>query len=79
MTSARICLFCEPSDDVNARTFYRSDGWIALLAAPPNLHGHTVLARSLKRGEPCPGDLDTRSLSGLDYAMASVVAIMKRD
>lgn len=62
---------------MNARTIYRSDGWIAVLAAPPNLQGHTVLARSMP-GEPCPRDLDSRSLSGLDDAIAAVVPILKR-
>ncbi len=78
MTSTAICLFCEPSDDVSARTFYRSRGWIALLAAPPNLHGHAVLARSVGPNEPCPRELDIRSLRGLDEAIASVVPILKR-
>ena len=73
----RPCPFCQPSDDLNARTIYRSEGWIAVLAAPPNLHGHTVLARSIP-GQPCPRDLDTRSLSGLDDAIATVVPILKR-
>src|SRR5688572_28302144 len=76
--SDRPCPFCHPSEDLNARTIYRSEGWIAVLAAPPYLHGHTVLARSVRPGEPCPRDLDTRSLCGLDDAIAAVVPILKR-
>jgi diadenosine tetraphosphate (Ap4A) HIT family hydrolase len=74
----RPCLFCQPSEDMNARTFYRSEGWFALLMAPPNLPGHTVLARSLGPSEPCPRDLVTRSLRGLDDAIASVTQVLRR-
>jgi diadenosine tetraphosphate (Ap4A) HIT family hydrolase len=76
MSDTTTCHFCLRKPDMEQRKFYEKGNWFAILAAPPNLRGHTVLAR-IRFAETCPQALDTGTLSGLDAALADVAGILR--
>jgi diadenosine tetraphosphate (Ap4A) HIT family hydrolase len=75
MTEQHACSFCNPGADVKARTFYEQGNWYAILAAPPMLHGHAILAAK-SRGS-CPIDLSVDVLAGFDRALDDVSSAMR--
>jgi diadenosine tetraphosphate (Ap4A) HIT family hydrolase len=73
------CPFCNISDDINRRIFYKRNNWIAFLAAPFYAKGHTLLS-SLQIGNKCPfnlSDLSVSQLQELGLALHHVSSTIK--
>jgi diadenosine tetraphosphate (Ap4A) HIT family hydrolase len=75
MTDLRACTFCDPSAEMKARTFYDHGNWYALLAAPPMLRGHAILAA--KRRDGCPTELSGDVFAGFDRALDDVSTALR--
>ncbi len=75
MTDPKECPFCRYDADMRDRTFYERLNWFAILADPPNMSGHVVLA--VKGAEVCPRALTADVLRGLDVALADVMRILQ--
>ena len=67
---------CDRSADARARNFYERQGWFAVLAVPPHIRGHAVLARSAQ-GQ-CPSGVTAETVRGLDVAIADVTGLLRR-
>jgi diadenosine tetraphosphate (Ap4A) HIT family hydrolase len=75
MADPNDCPFCQCNADMKDRMFYERLNWFAILAAPPNMSGHVVLA--VKGSDACPRAPTAEVLRGIDVALADVMRILQ--